>query len=62
MKKKILCCKFVYNIIKNFNRFDAQFWNSTRDVYKSKIDATYNYWNWNETLAVSSRIRDKAGK
>lgn len=35
---------------------------STRDIFKTKIDATYNYWNWNETLAVSSRIKDRAGK
>lgn len=33
---------------------------STRDIYKTKIDATHNFWNWNETLAVSSRIRDRS--
>ncbi|KFB47778.1 AGAP009143-PA-like protein [Anopheles sinensis] len=31
----------------------------TLDVWKTKIDARHNYWSYNETLAVSSRIRDR---
>ncbi|XP_035780255.1 protein bark beetle-like isoform X1 [Anopheles albimanus] len=38
---------------------DFQYWNSTLDVWKTKIDARHNYWSYNETLAVSSRIRDR---
>lgn len=36
--------------------------NSTVDLWKTKIDAAHNYWNYNETLAVGGRIRDRAGK
>lgn len=28
-------------------------------MWKTKIDARHNYWSYNETLAVSSRIRDR---
>lgn len=35
---------------------------STIDVWKTKIDATHNYWSYNETISVGSRIRDKSGK
>ncbi|XP_055636056.1 protein bark beetle isoform X2 [Toxorhynchites rutilus septentrionalis] len=31
----------------------------TLDVWKTKIDAKLNYWSYNETLAVGSRIRDR---
>lgn len=31
---------------------------SSYDIRKTKIEAAYNYWSYNETLAVSSRIRD----
>ena len=31
-------------------------------MWKTKIVATHNYWNYNETLAVSGRIRDRSGK
>lgn len=34
---------------------------STVDLWKTKIIATHNYWNYNETLAVGGRIRDRAG-
>ncbi|XP_055710937.1 protein bark beetle [Phlebotomus papatasi] len=44
----------------NRSIFDFQFWNSTLDVWKTKIDARHNYWNYNTTLAVSGRIRDRA--
>lgn len=27
-------------------------------MWNSKIDAAYNYWGYNESLAVSGRIRD----
>ncbi|XP_063702920.1 protein bark beetle isoform X2 [Culicoides brevitarsis] len=36
-----------------------QYWNSTIDLWKTKIDAAHNYWSYNETLAVGSRIRDR---
>ncbi|KAL9707408.1 hypothetical protein quinque_010926 [Culex quinquefasciatus] len=43
----------------NRSIFEFQFWNSTLDVWKTKIDAKHNYWSYNETLAVGSRIRDR---
>lgn len=30
------------------------------DLWKTRIDATHNYWNYNDTLAVSGRIRDRS--
>lgn len=30
------------------------------DVWKTPIDARHNYWGYNETLAVSGRIRDRS--
>lgn len=33
---------------------------STVDLWKTKIDARHNYWNYNETLAVGGRIRDRS--
>ncbi|XP_058056870.1 protein bark beetle [Anopheles bellator] len=49
-----------YEIITvNRSIIDFQYWNSTLDVWKTKIDARHNYWSYNETLAVSSRIRDR---
>uniref|UniRef100_A0A7G3AYY4 Putative scavenger receptor n=1 Tax=Lutzomyia longipalpis TaxID=7200 RepID=A0A7G3AYY4_LUTLO len=44
----------------NRSIFEFQFWNSTLDVWKTKIDARHNYWHYNTTLAVSGRIRDRA--
>lgn len=29
------------------------------DVWKTPIDAKHNYWGFNETLAVSGRIKDR---
>ncbi|XP_055592413.1 protein bark beetle-like isoform X1 [Uranotaenia lowii] len=43
----------------NRSIFDFQFWNSTLDVWKTKIDAKHNFWSFNETLAVGGRIRDR---
>ncbi|XP_058814213.1 protein bark beetle isoform X1 [Topomyia yanbarensis] len=43
----------------NRSMFEFQFWNSTLDIWKTKIDAKHNYWSYNETLAVGSRIRDR---
>ncbi|XP_062547876.1 protein bark beetle isoform X1 [Armigeres subalbatus] len=43
----------------NRSIIDFQYWNSTLDVWKTKIDATLNYWSYNGTLAVGSRIRDR---
>lgn len=34
---------------------------STVDLWKTKIDARHNYWNYNITLAVGGRIRDRTG-
>ncbi|XP_063235879.1 protein bark beetle isoform X2 [Bacillus rossius redtenbacheri] len=31
----------------------------SHDVWKSRIDAAHNWWGYNETLSVSSRIRDR---
>lgn len=31
---------------------------STLELWKTRIDAVYNYWGFNTTLAVSGRIRD----
>lgn len=31
---------------------------STLEPWKTKIDATYNYWGFNTTAAVGGRIRD----
>lgn len=31
-------------------------------MWKTKIDASHNYWNYNTTLAVGGRIRDRSGK
>lgn len=39
--------------------FFLYFFFSTIDLWKTKIDATHNYWSYNETLAVGSRIRDR---
>ncbi|XP_037927279.1 protein bark beetle [Teleopsis dalmanni] len=33
--------------------------NSTIELRHSKIDARYNYWGYNNTISVKSRIRDK---
>ncbi|XP_072155093.1 protein bark beetle isoform X2 [Bemisia tabaci] len=33
---------------------------SIMDVWKTPIDARHNYWGYNETLAVSGRIRDRS--
>lgn len=30
------------------------------DIWKSSIDAKHNWWGFNETLAVSGRIRDRS--
>lgn len=30
------------------------------ELWKTKIDAAYNYWGFNTTLAVSGRIRDQS--
>ncbi|CAD7079360.1 unnamed protein product [Hermetia illucens] len=50
-----------YEIITvNRSIFDFQYWNNTIDVWKTKIDATHNYWSYNETISVGSRIRDKS--
>lgn len=38
------------------------FYYSTVDLWKTRIDAAHNYWNYNDTLAVGGRIRDKSGK
>lgn len=35
---------------------------STIDLWRSKIDARHNYWSYNSTLSVQSRIKDKSGK
>lgn len=35
---------------------------STIDLWKTKVDAAHNYWNYNETLAVGGRIRDRFGR
>ncbi|XP_053697382.1 protein bark beetle [Sabethes cyaneus] len=43
----------------NRSIFEFQYWNSTLDVWKTKIDAKLNYWSYNGTLAVGSRIRDR---
>ncbi|XP_025830817.1 protein bark beetle [Agrilus planipennis] len=32
---------------------------STLEIWKTRIDAEYNYWGYNTTLAVSGRIRDQ---
>lgn len=34
---------------------------STVDLWKTKIDARHNYWNYNISLAVGGRIRDRTG-
>nr|CAD7425800.1 unnamed protein product [Timema monikensis] len=31
----------------------------TQEVWKSRIDAKHNWWGYNETLAVTGRIRDR---
>uniref|UniRef100_A0A8D8T2J5 Protein bark beetle n=2 Tax=Cacopsylla melanoneura TaxID=428564 RepID=A0A8D8T2J5_9HEMI len=32
---------------------------SVIDIWKTPIDARYNYWGYNETLAVGGRVRDR---
>ncbi|XP_017468948.1 PREDICTED: protein bark beetle isoform X1 [Rhagoletis zephyria] len=34
--------------------------NSTIELWRSKIDARHNYWSYNNTISVQSRIRDKS--
>lgn len=34
--------------------------NSSLEVWKTPIDAKHNWWGFNETLAVSGRVKDRA--
>lgn len=56
------CCKNVTRPLKRsiLPIFCSIFF-STVDLWKTKIDASHNYWNYNTTLAVGGRIRDRAG-
>ncbi|XP_055386247.1 protein bark beetle [Condylostylus longicornis] len=45
----------------NRSMIDYQFWrNSTVEIWKTKVDARYNYWSYNQTISVKSRVRDKS--
>ncbi|XP_055855042.1 protein bark beetle isoform X1 [Episyrphus balteatus] len=63
--------QYVDNIFQNFendyemitvnnSNYDMQYWNSTIELWKSKVDARHNYWSFNESISVESRIRDKS--
>lgn len=49
-------------LLKNFNLYFYFIIFSTVDLWKTKIVASHNFWNYNETLAVGGRIRDRTGK
>uniref|UniRef100_T1GGG9 SRCR domain-containing protein n=1 Tax=Megaselia scalaris TaxID=36166 RepID=T1GGG9_MEGSC len=41
-------------------KFDFEkYLNSTLEIWKTKIDARHNYWSYNETISVASRVMDK---
>ncbi|XP_030383875.1 protein bark beetle [Scaptodrosophila lebanonensis] len=63
--------QYVDNIFENFENdyelltvnnsilsFDYE--NRTFELWSSKIDARHNYWSYNNTISVQSRIRDKS--
>ncbi|XP_019892680.2 protein bark beetle isoform X1 [Musca domestica] len=50
-----------YEIITvNSSILSIDYRNSTIELWKSKIDARHNYWSYNNTLSVQSRIKDKS--
>ena len=58
-----LCCPFSF--VLNFSSFQREndyelltLNRSVWDVWKTPINAKYNYWAYNETYAVAGRIKD----